>query len=214
MRKLLLTAAVFLFAIAVTFACTSAPATEPASSQQPANAPGGLTFVSPIKTPPPGTTATPDATTTPWPMQPPVVIELALFTPIVVNQPVTLTINIQPRQEIVEPLLGIVVQASGARNVQTYTMTLPTIASDELRQVTQPLSVPGDEGRYMISAFLTDGRRGATYHRVLYLAVSEGNVVLNPTPRPPDAPPTIVLTDSTRTVLPTRTRQAPVTTEP
>jgi hypothetical protein len=212
MLKHLLTASVFLFAIVVTFACASAPT--PTPSPHPANAPGGLTFLSPIKTPPPGTPATPGATTTPGPMQPPVVIELALSTPIAVNQPVTLTINIQTRQEIVEPLLGIIVQASGARNVQTYTMTLPTIASDELRQVTQLLSVPGDEGRYMISAFLTDGRRGATYHRVLYFAVTEGNVVLNPTPRPPDAPPTIVLAGPTRTVLPTRTRQAPATTQP
>ena len=104
-------------------------------------------------------------------MQPPVVIDLSFSTPVIVNQPVTLTINIQSREEIVEPFLSIGVHTESAQQLQVISMTLPTLAIGGLRQVTQPLLVPGEEGRYRVDVFVTDHKRGANHGQSLRFAV-------------------------------------------
>ena len=197
-RKSLLPLALFVIVSGAVIACASIPTSDPAVAEHLRNASGGYAFLSPIETPIPGVTPIPGQIT------PPVVINLALSTPIMVNQPVTLTISVQANVEIVNAALGFGLETESAGFLEVYTMTLPSLTQSEVMEVTQVRWMPHKEGRYGIVASLTDGKPGGTYGKGLYFAVSGGNVVFNPTPGPPVAATVEVIGKPTS--LPTRTR--------
>lgn len=206
MRKSLFVVVALLCLVAT--ACTASPDTSSDYAQRPASAQGGQTFDSPIETPLPGATATSAV-----PLAPPVVIDLALSEPLQVSQPATLTIDIQANKALITPLLSFGIATESADNLQPYSMTLPSLAQDEHRQVSKALLIPSQEGRYRILVFLTDHETGANHHGALFFAVVNGSVVLNPTPGPAVAA-TVILVGGTQTPNPTRTPQSSVTTVP
>jgi hypothetical protein len=227
MQKPLLVVAVLLFALAIALACTPTSTVSPNSAQpgtagaggnasltRPAAAAGGAVFVSPIQTPTtsPVATSVPGATTTP--QRPPsrVEISLAFSGPVVPNQAATVNISILAREAVASSLLFVSVKDRSGANMQTYSMTLTSLARNEVRELSQPVMIPSANGTYSIAAALSDVVLGGTYYGFLSFAVNNGQYVPNPTPWP-DGVPAPLATPSTA-VPPTLTPQVRVTAVP
>ena len=119
-------------------------------------------------------------------MPPPrVEIGLALSGPVVPNQSTTVNIRILAREPVTSSLLLVgVVNRSGA-DVQTYTMTLTSLARNEVRELSQTVMTPSANGPYSIATALSDPRsQGSTHYGFFDFAVNNGQYVPNPTPWP------------------------------
>jgi hypothetical protein len=219
MRNALFLTVVILFAVALALACTSTPTTAPMpaagplpseagnnAAPRPAAAAGGSAFSSPIETPPsPIATPLPGATATPEKPASPVEMSIALAGPVIPGQPVTVNIDILAREGLSSPAFGVGLGNDAKQ--QVYTATLPSFAPNELRHFSYTFLVPAVDGLYGAGASLTDNGSGATYVvGISSFAVTHGTFVPNPTPWPdgvsvPLAPPKV-------TALPTPTPQA------